>query len=226
MQHSTKIAFIIAVSLHAALGCVITLPATTKVPEAPAAYMEVSLCDAPSANDPDARLETVSVAPVEEIAPPETIAESAPEPVELVPEAPISEPSPIVIEPKPPASVAKRKAPSSRPSTTAALAKGSSKSTGGGNYEATGNVSFLHRPAPVYPTAALQARQTGRVVLMLYINEFGKVDRVETQTSSGVTSLDAAATTAAKKSTFRPAVSAGRPVKSKATVPFSFQIKS
>lgn len=226
MHHRTKIAFVIAASLHAALGCVITVPPSTRLAEAPAAHLEVALCDAPPASDQETPPETVAGAPVEEVKPRETIPESAPEPIEITPKEPVPVPTTIVPESKPRIRVAKSEAPSTRPTAPAKPAKGSATTTDSGIYHAAGNVSFLRRPVPVYPADALRARQTGRVVLRLYINEFGRVDRVETQTSSGISSLDVAATAAAKKSTFRPAVREGSPVKSKASVPFSFQIKS
>ena len=84
------------------------------------------------------------------------------------------------------------------------------------------------RPRPrraVYPPECLRNKQAGTVMLMLYINEFGSVDRVEVVRSSGFPALDRAAAAAEKRSRFRPAVAGGRPVKSKARVPYTFQVK-
>lgn len=74
------------------------------------------------------------------------------------------------------------------------------------------------------PAEALRKKQTGTVRLLLYINEQGTVDKVEIVQSSGFPSLDAAAMAAERRSTFRPAIINGSPVKSKVIVPYIFQL--
>ncbi len=68
----------------------------------------------------------------------------------------------------------------------------------------------------------MRRRQEGSVVLTLYINEFGKLDKVEIKESSGFKILDDAALFAARYSTFKPAYVDGRPTPCKAEAPYRF----
>lgn len=94
-----------------------------------------------------------------------------------------------------------------------------------GGYTNAGNVTYVRRVKPVYPAEALRRKQTGTVLLMVFVNESGTVDRIEVLQSSGNPALDAAAVTAEKKSRFSPLVKDGQPVKFKAKVPYRFQIQ-
>jgi protein TonB len=83
----------------------------------------------------------------------------------------------------------------------------------------------VRRGRAVYPPEALRKGETGTVLLELFISETGSVDRVSIVRSSGVPTLDAAAAAAEKRSRFRPPTVDGRPVKSKARVPYTFELR-
>ena len=102
---------------------------------------------------------------------------------------------------------------------------GTARAPASGGYQDVGSVSYVRRGRAVYPADALRRKQTGTVQLMLYIDESGKVDRVEVVGSSGFPALDAAAASAEKKSRFRPVVRDGVPVKSRARVPYTFRLE-
>jgi protein TonB len=62
----------------------------------------------------------------------------------------------------------------------------------------------VHNPAPEYPAAALQARQTGRVVLLVGIQPDGSVAWAKLAQPSGVSSLDQAALQVIRRWRFSP----------------------
>ena len=80
--------------------------------------------------------------------------------------------------------------------------------------------AILQNPAPGYPAAALQARQTGRVVLLVGVHPDGSVAWARLFQSSGVSSLDQAALDVIHRWRFSPAEGATtvRPIR----VPFRF----
>ena len=232
MSPSTKFALLLALAIHAAVGFAVKLSPVPPPAKPAENYVEVVLYDPPPPSEPAPPVEVPPPPdpPVPDPPPTPIPPEMAPDPAPVEPK---QEPALVIPEPeaKPVAKPAQKAEPAKPKSTgtvqpAASPNPKSTNATGGGNsYQAVNSVSFLNRRTPTYPPDALRNKQTGRAVLLLYINEFGTVDRVEMVTSSGIPSLDAAATAAAKKSTFRPAVSGGRPVKSKAKVPFNFQIK-
>lgn len=111
---------------------------------------------------------------------------------------------------------------SSRSSTGSPKGNTGSASTG---YQNVGTVSYVRRGRASYPPEALRKNQTGTVMLTLYINERGTVDKVEIAQSSGNALLDAAAIRAESKSKFRPPVINGKPARTKARVPYVFEIR-
>ena len=238
MPHATKLALFLAIGIHVALACAVKLIKVPPPSKATESYVEVALYDPPTVSIPAAP--TPPEPPPTEPSPPEpepapTLPPVSPPP-EMIPEPVTEQPAPVPEIPKPappeptpspkPKTTEKKLAAQPKTKSTAPQQKPSNQAGGGNStYQAVNSVTFLNRRTPTYPAEALRNKQTGRVVLLLYISEFGTVDRVETVSSSGISSLDAAAVNAAKKSTFRPAVSGGKPVKSKAKVPFNFQIK-
>ncbi len=80
--------------------------------------------------------------------------------------------------------------------------------------------AILHNPAPAYPAAALQARQTGRVVLLVGVRPDGSVAWAKLFQSSGVRLLDQAALDVIHRWRFSPAEDSDtvRPTR----VPFRF----
>lgn len=70
----------------------------------------------------------------------------------------------------------------------------------------------VHEERPVYPDIAKESRVEGDVVLLVYIDEQGKVRNAVVQASPGLPALDEAAKKAAMKCTFKPAKQQGVPV--------------
>jgi protein TonB len=113
-----------------------------------------------------------------------------------------------------------------KPGPSSAVAVKDKPATGTPNhYENVSSVTYLRRSRAVYPAQAIRKNQTGTVTLTLYINELGSVDTVEVSQSSGSAQLDAAAVAAERKSKFRPLVRNGRPIKTKARVPYTFELR-
>lgn len=77
-------------------------------------------------------------------------------------------------------------------------------------------------PPPVYPTEALAAGQTGRVVLVVRVGVDGLARDVRLHQSSGVRSLDEAALTAVARWRFEPGRRAGAAVEMEVAVPVRF----
>jgi periplasmic protein TonB len=70
---------------------------------------------------------------------------------------------------------------------------------------------YRNRP-PIYPYEAAARGQHGAVLLMIHVSESGLASGVDVIESSGVASLDDAASTAVRKWRFRPALQEGRAV--------------
>jgi len=82
--------------------------------------------------------------------------------------------------------------------------------------------ALMERVDAVYPPDALALGEGANVVLRVTIDEGGKVSGVEV-TQSGGPRFDAAATGAVMQWTFTPAQRDGKPVKSRITIPFTFE---
>jgi len=82
----------------------------------------------------------------------------------------------------------------------------------------------LHQIEPVYPRRARQRSITGKVIIICTVNTDGSVtDPIVTESyPKGI--FDKCACTALKYWTFRPARHQGRPVASRITVPFRFEL--
>lgn len=83
--------------------------------------------------------------------------------------------------------------------------------------------AVVHNPSPQYPSDALRARRTGRVVLRVAIATDGSVTEASVYRSSGVRSLDQAALEAVRKWRFETRQSASAPLRY-AAVPIRFEI--
>jgi len=70
----------------------------------------------------------------------------------------------------------------------------------------------VHEERPVYPDIARDSKVEGDVVLLVYIDEQGRVRNAVVQASPGLPALDEAAKKAAMKCTFKPAKQQGLPV--------------
>ncbi len=88
---------------------------------------------------------------------------------------------------------------------------------------ATGAPAFINRVLPVYPSLARRMGKEGRVVLKLLIDRDGRLRDIEVVESAGFGFLEAAIT-AAKQSTYAPAVRNGEAVTSRAILPVRFRL--
>ena len=79
--------------------------------------------------------------------------------------------------------------------------------------------------APEYPSQAKRAQVEGTVHIRMTISETGRVIDANILRSDTIPILEASALHAAQISLFRPALLAGRPVKSRLVFPFPFQVK-
>ena len=87
------------------------------------------------------------------------------------------------------------------------------------------NAAYLRNPAPPYPAAARRAQEEGRVVLRVFVNATGEVEKVEVRTSSGAQSLDESALQTVKHWKFVPARQGDKPVAASVLVPISFRLE-
>ncbi len=83
----------------------------------------------------------------------------------------------------------------------------------------------IHIQEPVYPSAALNQNIEGTVVLLLYVDIDGSVTRAEVINSTNPLFNDAAIT-AGLKCKFKPAESAGRPIRVKLVFPVNFKLSN
>jgi len=83
-------------------------------------------------------------------------------------------------------------------------------------------VEFDERIQPEYPAIARAAHATGSVVVLMVVDEEGKV--IAAQSVSGHPLLQAAAVRAARASTFHPYLLNGQAVKVRGTITYSFLI--
>jgi len=79
---------------------------------------------------------------------------------------------------------------------------------------------MVNKVQPVYPPIARAAHASGEVVVMVIVDEEGKV--IAAQTVSGHPLLQAASVKAAKESNFNPTLVSGRPVKVMGTITYRF----
>ena len=86
------------------------------------------------------------------------------------------------------------------------------------------NVAYLDKKicTPKYPRVSRKRGERGRVLVRVFINRDGFSEKVEIEQSSGFDRLDQAAMDSAKKCRFIPAKRNGKPVKTLATIPYTF----
>ena len=76
---------------------------------------------------------------------------------------------------------------------------------------------------PAFPADALAKKQTGKVVIQLLVGADGKVKDLKIEKPSPIATFNNAATAAARKWTFRPATTHGKPVEEWVRVPVEFK---
>lgn len=209
-----------------------------KTPEP--AYMEVSLMAAPPALpvapiEPQVPQPAPAPTPKPEVEPPpQPEAEPRqPDPIVAPPEPEaLKMPEPTPPDPKPaPPEPAHQVATASTPDSAAVdgraagLGVVTNQATVGSEYQLLNQPYYAKRGEARYPLEAKKLRQEGTVVLTLYINALGRLDKIEIKESSGFPLLDEAAIAAERQSRFRPAYLGNRPVASKAEVPYRFQLE-
>jgi periplasmic protein TonB len=85
--------------------------------------------------------------------------------------------------------------------------------------------NFAKQAEHVYPPEAARRHQQGTVILMLYINSGGTMDKIEIVKSSGFPLLDAAAIHEMKQSKFEPAMDGAIPVRSRAQASVIYKLE-
>jgi protein TonB len=85
--------------------------------------------------------------------------------------------------------------------------------------------TFAKQSEHIYPPEAARRHQQGTVVLMLYINGNGTLDKVEIVKSSGFPLLDAAAIKEMKQSKFEPAMDGAIPIRSRAQASVTYRLE-
>lgn len=86
------------------------------------------------------------------------------------------------------------------------------------------DLTYLDNPAPRYPALSKRLGETGTVMLRVRVDETGKVQHLEVETSSGHPRLDRAALDAVRIWHFAPARRAGEAVTAWARVPLTFKL--
>ena len=87
------------------------------------------------------------------------------------------------------------------------------------------SVSCTERTPPAYPKQSLRLGEQGKTVLLVELDELGRVAGVNVKTSSGFPRLDEAAVNAVKSWHCMPAKRNGIAVRSVALQPFNFALK-
>lgn len=87
------------------------------------------------------------------------------------------------------------------------------------------SVSCTDRTPPAYPRLSVRLGEQGKTVLLVELDEFGRMANVTVKTKSGFPRLDEAAVTAVKSWRCSPAKRNGLAVRSFALQPFNFILK-
>ncbi|MBY0468820.1 MAG: energy transducer TonB, partial [Burkholderiaceae bacterium] len=159
--------------------------------------------------------------------------EPAPEPPKPAPPRPVLAPperliaapesaAPAAVVTPPPAPLAAVESPAAPPEPAAPPAPASPVAPRTLPPEA---VQYLVPPAPVYPKLSRRDRESGRVLMRVYIDEGGVPRAVKVAESSGYPRLDAAACAAAQATRFKPYAENGRPTAGWAFIPVTFALE-
>lgn len=87
------------------------------------------------------------------------------------------------------------------------------------------SVSCPERPPPAYPKLSVRLGEQGKTILLVELDEFGRVTNVTIKKKSGFARLDEAAITAVKTWRCNPAKRNGVTVRAVALQPFNFILK-
>jgi len=183
--------------------------------------IEPELKPEPRVEQPDLSMEAPELYPPEE----EPIGQlkTEPQPQQVVPEKVLpKQAEPPKPEPK---KVEPRKIQVARPAPVVRQTNSLQGTGSGGAYISVNKPDYLRNPAPAYPASAKRKGQQGLVLITVYVNDRGSVDRVQLRRSSGYSTLDQIALKCVKKWKFRAAKVGGIRVKSKVSVPVRFRLK-
>ena len=139
------------------------------------------------------------------------------------PAEPVAAPPPVIVVPAKPAAVSSpaAAAPASRPGPPAGDGSGSKPVPLAGDL----SVSCSERAAPVYPKLSIRRNEQGKTILLVELDELGRVVNAAVRKTSGFTRLDEAAIAAVKTWRCTPAKRNGAAVHAVALQPFNFTLK-
>lgn len=80
-------------------------------------------------------------------------------------------------------------------------------------------------PEPVYPSLSRRMGEEGKILVRLFINEVGAVEKVNLAQSSGIQRLDQAALDAGMRVRCRPFIEFGKAIKVTAIQPYIFRLE-
>lgn len=96
----------------------------------------------------------------------------------------------------------------------------------GDNAPAIFDAAYLNNPSPAYPLVSKRSGEQGRVMLDVYVNKDGLVEKINISKSSGFSRLDNAALNTVKKWRFVPAKKNGNIESSWVQVPINFVLEN
>ncbi|HVU08390.1 MAG TPA: energy transducer TonB [Verrucomicrobiae bacterium] len=211
MNRALVIFYFVALAIHAAILFWLKPPAPKPPKMLNETYVDVALTEPPPPQPVPLKPVVVPPPPQPKIEPPPKL-EEKPQPAPTPkPEMTIPEPKPIP-PPKPPPAPKPVVVPPPQPKPVE-------------EYVAVSEPQYAQRVEPIYPEQAKRWHQQGIVVLSLYINESGALDKIEIAKSSGFPLLDNAAIRAMKMSHFNPALSGSVPIRSHAEVTVTFRLE-
>ncbi|HEY0844607.1 MAG TPA: energy transducer TonB [Noviherbaspirillum sp.] len=88
----------------------------------------------------------------------------------------------------------------------------------------TSGIEYVQPPQPEYPPVSRRMGEEGKAVLRVLVNDRGRPERADIQTSSGSARLDEAARQAVMRAVFKPFIENGKAVAAYAIVPIRFQL--
>jgi periplasmic protein TonB len=135
-------------------------------------------------------------------------------------------PTPVVNNTPSPQAITVPAAPPSPPAPpeSAAPAVAAAPPVSSGPRTVTNGIEYLQAPKPEYPAMSRRMNEEGKAILRVLVNEKGRAERVEVQTSSGSARLDEAARQAVLRAVFKPFIEDGKAVAAFAIIPIRFQL--
>jgi protein TonB len=89
----------------------------------------------------------------------------------------------------------------------------------------TSAVQYLVPPVPVYSRTSARMKESGKVVVRVFIDEQGQPRDVQVSQSAGFARLDDAAVAAVKKTRFKPCIENGVAISGWAFIPIAFELQ-